>query len=56
MYIPQEWWVEQIYSIECIAAESCSEILSKAEFVTLETHYNTVSGQSTNLLGSWIAK
>lgn len=45
-----------MYSIDCLAAESYSEILSKVKLLTLEAHYNTWAGQSTNLLGSWTAK
>lgn len=49
-------WREWIYSIDCLAVESYSEILSKVELLTPEAHFNTLAGQSTNLLGSWTAK
>lgn len=49
-------WGECIYNFECIATENYSEIVSKVELQILEAHCNTLSGQSTKLLGRWTAK
>lgn len=43
-------------SFACIAAQNYSKILSKVELLTLKAYCHTLSGQSTNLLGSWTAK